>query len=283
MPPAAASSIQIARQSRSNLAFALVCLPRERKRDMITFYAFCRMVDDIADDENLTVDERKQRLEQWSKAVLAGDGWRHPVLAETLPLAAKYSFDTTLLAEIIDGVSSDLTRNRYESIDELLGYCYKVASVVGLVSIKIFGHQNSACRDYAIHLGYALQLTNILRDVGQDARELGRIYLPLEDLRQFGLGESDILESRYDERFVALMEFEYQRARHFYDLAAAELPAEDRQSMIAAEMMGQVYREILEKLRRHRFRVFDRRLRLNPIRKGLILGGYLLKRILRIV
>lgn len=283
MPAAPASTIHIARQSRSNLAFALACLPAERKRDMISFYAFCRVVDDLADQESLSVNERGQRLSVWRRAVVDGDGSCHPILAEVLPLAAKYGFSTALLAEIIDGVSNDLTRNRYETFDDLLGYCYKVASAVGLVSIEIFGHKNPRCRDYAINLGYALQLTNILRDVGQDARDFGRIYLPLEDLRRFGMTANDVLEGTYDDRFVALMEFEYERTRHYYDMAAAQLPDEDRQAMVAAEMMGQIYREILEKIRARHFQVFDQRLRLSAIRKGVILGGYLLKGFLRMV
>ncbi len=156
-------------------------------------------------------------------------------------------------------------------------YCYQVASAVGLVSIKIFGHRHPRTRDYAIHLGYALQITNILRDVGQDARDTGRIYLPLEDLREFGVSESQILEGRYDDHFRALMRKQYDRARDFYQQAAAELPAEDRQTMVAAEMMAQIYSEILEKIRRQDFHVFEKRIGLSNVRKGLILAAYLLR------
>lgn len=268
------SSQEITRRSRSNLAFALACLPAKRRRDMVSFYAFCRVVDDIADDPALPVAEREQTLRRWHEAALRGDGAPAPILAETLALSAEYGFPTALLGEIIEGVSSDLTRQRHETFASLLTYCYKVASAVGLVSIEIFGHKNPACRDYAINLGYALQLTNILRDVGQDARDTGRIYLPLEDLRRFGVTEEEILAGRSSERFLALMDFEAARAEEYYRLAAAQLPAEDRHSMIAARMMGQIYHEILEKLRRERFPVLARRVRLHPLRKGWILLWY---------
>ena len=268
------SSQEITRRSRSNLAFALACLPAKRRRDMVSFYAFCRVVDDIADDPGLPPAERERTLRQWHDAVLRGDGSPAPILAETLALSREHGFSPALLGEIIEGVSSDLACQRRETFASLLGYCYKVASAVGLVSIEIFGHKNPACRDYAVNLGYALQLTNILRDVGQDARETGRIYLPLEDLRRFGVTEEEILSGQSSERFLALMAFQAERAEGYYRLAASQLPDEDRHSMIAARMMGQVYQEILDKLRRERFPVFERRVRLSALRKGWILLSY---------
>ena len=281
MPATATTgSRQIARKSRSNLAFALACLPAERKRDMISFYAFCRLVDDIADDPSVAVAARREELGRWKRAILAGDGSLHPVLAEVTPLPGKYRFSPNLLTEIIDGVASDLDTDRYETMNALLAYCYKVASVVGLVSIEIFGYKNPACKDYAVNLGYALQLTNILRDVGQDARDTGRIYLPLEEMRKHGVTEQQVLEGRQDERFTALMRNIYEQARGYYDLAADQLPKEDAGSMIAARMMGQIYGEILEKVRGSGFRVLDQRVRLHPLRKGIILGGYLLRGLL---
>ena len=274
------SSQEITRRSRSNLAFALACLPAKRRRDMVSFYAFCRVVDDIADDPGKPAAEREQTLRTWHEAVLRGDGSPAPILAETLALAQEYSFPRTLLGEIIEGVSSDLTHRRYETFPELLAYCYKVASAVGLVSIEIFGHRDPGCREYAIQLGYALQLTNILRDVGQDARDTGRIYLPLEDLRRFGVTEEAILAGQSDERFLALMDFEAARAEDYYKQAAAQLPAVDRRSMIAARMMGQIYHEILDKLRRERFPVFAKRVRLHPLRKAWILASHIARGLL---
>jgi phytoene synthase len=177
------SSAEITKRARSNLAFALLALPAERRRDMVSFYAFCRVVDDIADEETHPIAERKTQLQAWKNTILHGAPSPDPLLDEVLALAPKYHFDPALLAELIDGVASDLGRSRFETFEELLHYCYQVASVVGLVSICIFGHSHPDTQKYALHLGYALQLTNILRDVGQDARDTGRIYLPLEDLR----------------------------------------------------------------------------------------------------
>lgn len=277
------TAAEITQRARSNLAFALLSLPAERRRDMVSFYAFCRVADDIADNDALPVAERQKQLQLWREAIASDRPGLDPLLDEAVALAPKYDFDRALLVEIIDGVASDLGRSRFETYDELLKYCYQVASAVGLVSIRIFGHRHPVTRDYAIHLGYALQLTNILRDVGQDARENGRIYLPLEDLREFGVTERQILEQRHDRRFRALMEKQYERAKGFYQQAEDELPAEDRQAMVAAEMMAQIYFEILEKLKRRDFQVFGRRLGLHPLRKGLILAAYLLRVLIRAV
>ncbi len=275
MTGSASSSLQIARKARSNLAFALSCLPAERKRDMISFYAFCRIVDDIADEATVSEDAKEKELAQWKHAVLQAQLTGHPVLDEVVVLPAKYGFPRAWLAEIIDGVESDLSKLRYETFEELLGYCYKVASVVGLVSAEIFGHQKPITRDYAIQLGYALQMTNIIRDVGQDAREMGRIYLPLEDLRAFEVTETEILEGRHNQRFVRLMEFQWQRALEFYRKAEQLLPPEDRESMQAAEMMGHVYFKILIKLKKLNFPVFEQRVRLHSTQKAGILLSYL--------
>lgn len=268
------SSAEIAKRAKSNLALALGCLPEERRRDMISFYAFCRVVDDIADSTTLSEEEKEKELAHWRRCVSEGEAPGHPVLDEVVPLARKYGFPRAWMAEIVDGVASDIVHVRYETYVELLGYCYKVASVVGLVSAEIFGATQPQSREYAVQLGYALQLTNIIRDVGQDARETGRIYLPLEDLKRFGVTEAEIMEGRHNQRFVQLMDFQYQRARAMYDDAARLLPAADRDALLPARMMGQVYFEILEKLHRERYPVFEKRCRLHPLRKVWILLSY---------
>ncbi len=275
MSDPASTPAEIARKAKSNLALALACLPAARRRDMTTFYAFCRVVDDLADDPGAAPAERAVRLDGWRRAVMDGCGEGDPVLTETVLLPERYGFPREWLVEIIDGVASDLGRVRYATYEELLGYCYKVASVVGLVSAEIFGCTQPASRDYAVQLGYALQLTNILRDVGQDARESGRIYLPLEDLQRFGVSEQEVLEGRPGPGFVALMDFEYERARELFEAAEAVLPATDRAALLPARMMAQVYREILEKLHRQRYRVFLERCRLHPLRKAWILLTHL--------
>lgn len=275
-----ATSHDIARKSRSNLAIALSCLPGERKRDMISFYAFCRLLDDIADDPNTPIQERREEMDRWRQAILNQDRTTHPVLTETLDLSLKYHIDRSLFIEILDGMASDLEADRFETWDELLAYCYKVASAVGLVSIEIFGYQNPGCREYAINLGYALQLTNILRDVGQDARDTGRIYLSRDILAAHQVSEEQILSGRYDDHFLGLMQDVHDRALAYFEKADSVLPPEDRSSMIAAEMMARVYGEILQKVKSHGFRVFDERVSLHPLKKVWILSQFLVRRLL---
>jgi len=271
------STEQIVRRAKSNLAFALACLPKERRRDMISFYAFCRVADDIADATDVSEEEKDKELTRWKQCVEEGRPPGHLVLDEVLLLPQKYGFPRAWLVEIIDGVASDITKTRYQTFEELLAYCYKVASVVGLVSIEIFGHTNPATRDYAINLGYALQFTNIIRDVGQDARDTGRIYLPQSELKKFGVLESEILDARPSERFTKLMDFQYRRARDYYDAAQKALPPEDRKNMVASEIMAAIYSRILEKLRNERYPVFQKRCRLSNVHKVWILGSHLLK------
>lgn len=271
------SSEQITRKAKSNLAFALGCLPKERKRDMITFYAFCRVVDDIADDLGRSEEEKERELSHWKRCVLENTPPGIAVLDESLDLPKKYGFPRAWMAEIIDGVASDITKLRYDTWEELQAYCYKVASVVGLVSIEIFGHEKPETRDYAINLGYALQLTNIIRDVGQDARENGRIYLPLEDLNQFKVSESDLIGGIPSDRLNKLLDFEYRRARSYYLAAQKALPPQDRPSMVASEIMSEIYSTILEKLKRKRYPIFAERVRLPAPQKAWILGKHLLR------
>lgn len=279
-PSSAATSHEIARKSRSNLAIALSCLPGERKRDMISFYAFCRLLDDIADDPDVPIETRRAEMNRWRQAILDQDRSTHPVLTEALDLSRKYEFERSLLIEILDGMASDLEGDRFETWEELLAYCYKVASAVGLVSIEIFGYQNPRCREYAVNLGYALQLTNILRDVGQDARDTGRIYLSRDLMAAHGITEEQILSEHSNEHLHGLLKEVHDRARAYFEKAESILPAEDRPSMIAAEMMAQVYGEILEKLRSRGFRVFDERVSLHPLKKVLILTLFLARRFL---
>lgn len=276
------ASRQIARRSKSNLAFALSTLSRTRKKDMMTFYAFCRVIDDIADEPGETVEERRRALDIWRNGLMHGFEKPDELQAEVSELPKRYAIAPSMLIEIIDGVSCDFTQSRYETYESLLAYCYKVASAVGLVSIEIFGYKNVACKDYAIALGYALQLTNIIRDVAEDAHN-NRIYLPLEDLKQFHVTEEQIIRSEYTLNFESLMQFQYGRAKEFYQKAEQLLPAEDRHDMLAAEMMAQVYGEILEKIHAKRFQVFGKRIGLTKLRKFLILGAYTIRGLLRAV
>src|SRR5712691_4509208 len=257
----------ITRQSKSNLALAFISLGRERKRDINIFYAFCRVVDDIADSSKLNIAEKRPRLAAWREMLRSAIPGEPALAHEVRCLIDKYSLSIEMLEEIIAGVEMDLSITRYATFEELRLYCYRVASAVGLVSIEIFGYGNAACKDYAIQLGLALQMTNIIRDVGKDLRA-GRVYLPQEDLARFHYAETQLLDRQYNEQFVQLMEFEAKRAREFFAQAAALLPREDRRSMVAAEIMASVYRGLLRRMERDRFRVFEKEYRLSKLEKA---------------
>jgi phytoene synthase len=181
-----------------------------------------------------------------------------------------------MLEEIIAGVEMDLSISRYATFEELRVYCYRVASAVGLVSIEIFGYRNPQCREYAVELGLALQTTNIIRDVGKDLLS-DRIYLPQDELAQFGYSEAALFAHQHDERFIGLMKSQATRSHAFYAKAAALLPPEDRRSMVAAEIMAAVYRDLLGRLERDRFRVFEKEYRLNRLQKA----GHVARQLLR--
>jgi phytoene synthase len=247
----------ITRKSASNLALAFVLLPKEKRDGMSALYAFCREVDDVADEEVVPVEERRRQLAQWREDIaLACQGGdpRFAVNRELMPVIARHGLSYELFNELIQGVEMDLDIQRYATHADLEKYCYRVASVVGLLSIEIFGYKNPACRQYADALGKALQLTNILRDVGVDAQR-GRIYIPQQELERFKVTEEEILRHEYSDRFARLACSMAEQARQFYQLARQILPPEDRKSMVAAELMGAVYWRLLRKLEVSHYRV----------------------------
>ena len=266
----------ITRQSKSNLALAFISLGRERKLDITVFYAFCRVIDDIADSSELNVVEKRVRLAKWRQMLHATTHDEPPLARDVRRLIAKYSLPTDMLEEIIAGVEMDLSTLRYPTFEELRIYCYRVASAVGLVSIEIFGYRNAGCKQYAIELGLALQMTNIIRDVGKDLQD-GRIYLPQEDLARFGYSETGLQARQYNERFLRLMEFEAARAREFFSRAAAALPPEDRRAMAPAEIMASIYRGVLRQIELDKFRVFGKEYRLSKLEKAGRIATQLLK------
>ena len=271
------NAAKITRQSKSNLALAFISLGRERRRDITIFYAFCRVIDDIADSKILAVEEKRRRLTAWRESLRASTADESALASDIRALIDKYSLRPEMLEEIIEGVEMDLSITRYATFEDLRVYCYRVASAVGLVSIEIFGYRNPACQEYAIQLGLALQMTNIIRDVGKDLRD-GRIYLPEEDLARFSYSEAELKGRQYNDRFVRLMEFEAKRAREFFSRAAALLPREDRPSMVAAEIMGSVYRALLRRMEKDKFRVFEKEYRLGKLEKIWRIVEQLLKR-----
>ena len=263
-------SDSITKKSASNLAMAFVLLPRERAEAMSKFYAFCRQVDDIADEDSKPVGERKRELDLWRhelKQSFVGQKSSLPVIQELQPVLRRYQLSVCHFEEILDGVEMDLMTLRYPTFEALDHYCYHVASAVGLVSIEIFGYSQPACRDYAIHLGKALQITNILRDVRSDA-ERGRIYIPGELMREHGVDEAQIFGNRFDSEFQALASALCDQAQKHFREAVRLLPIQDRQAMIAAELMGAVYWALLRKIKRLNFNVLgDRRIRLSKLHK----------------
>jgi 15-cis-phytoene synthase len=264
----------ITRKSASNLALAFVLLPKAKRDGMSALYAFCREVDDVADDESRPVPERREQLAAWRADVRRACGTETPqftVNRELQPIIRQYHLPFEHFDALLQGVEMDLDIKRYEDYEQLELYCYRVASVVGLLSIEVFGYQAPACRDYAIALGKALQLTNILRDVRSDAQR-GRIYLPLSELARFRVSPEEVLRLEYSTRFEGLANSVAERARHFYQRAREILPAADRRSMVAAELMGSVYWRLLLKLERRRFNVFGPELtRLNKGQKTLLI------------
>jgi len=264
----------ITSKSASNLALAFVVLPRAKRDAMSALYAFCREVDDVADEESAPVETRRARLAEWRediKRACENQTPQFPVNQELQPVVQKFSLPFELFDTLIKGCEMDLDIQRYDDFEQLELYCYRVASVVGLLSIEIFGHKNPATRDYAVHLGKALQLTNILRDVSTDA-ERGRIYLPLSELKIFNVLPDEILRQEYSGRFAQLAASVAGRAKNFYRLARETLPAEDQRSMAAAELMGSVYWRLLKKLESKKFNVFcPRPTRINNGHKILLI------------
>jgi phytoene synthase len=262
---------QITRRSRSSFYYAFILLPPERRRALHAVYAFCRFIDDIADDESIR--EPAMLLRRWREEldrVYTGVPTR--ALSRALADSARrFSIPRNLFEEIIAGVEMDLSRKRYQTYEELRPYCYRVASALGLICIEIFGYRNPSARLYAENLGLALQLTNILRDVREDA-ERGRIYLPLEDLERFGVSEDEILGGVYSPNFVRLMDFEAKRAQGLYAAAQSALAPEDRSTMLTAEAMRLIYGALLERIIKSNYRVLDRRHSLSAPHKLYLVG-----------
>lgn len=262
---------EITRRSSSNFYYAFMLLAPERRQALYAVYAFCRFVDDIADDA--AVREPALMLARWREEldrVYGGEPTR-PVSRALADAVRRFTIPREYFEEVIAGVEMDLTRKRYRTFDELRLYCYRVASAVGLICIEVFGYTNPAARVYAEKLGIAFQLTNILRDVSEDALR-GRIYLPLEDLEKMGVSEEEILNRVYSSNFVRLMEFEANRARNFYREAEAAMPPEDRSTLRTAEAMRMIYGALLARIVSSNYRVLDRRLSLSAPRKLYLVG-----------
>ena len=267
---------QITRRAKSNLAFALNILPKERRDDMVVFYAFCRSMDDLADSPGIPLEQRRAGLLAWKTGLLDGFAAPDDFQQELLALRERHHLPNPLLVAIIDGCLMDLQPQRFQTWDNLSDYIWKVACAVGLVSIRLFGCSDPASERYAISLGQALQLTNILRDIAEDLANGSRIYLPLADLARFDYTEADLLARVYDARFLALMAHEAERADGLFREAAACLPAADRAALLPARIMGEIYQVLLRQMQAGAFRVFAKRYSVSKVRKLAILSKQLL-------
>ena len=258
---------QKAASSGSSFYYSFLFLPPERRRAITALYAFCREVDDVV-DEGMDPQVAATKLVWWRNEVqnlFAGKA-QHPVTRALEPFREQFGLSAGRLNEIIDGMEMDLHQSRYLDWKGLEGYCYRVASVVGLLAAGIFGYRDERTLDYAKNLGIAFQLTNIIRDVGEDARK-NRVYLPVEDLQRFGVPAADILQARETPAFRSLMAFEAERARGFYTRAMCSLPADDRRAQRPGLIMAAIYRTLLDEIERGGFQVLKQRTSLTPLRK----------------
>ncbi len=253
---------QITKASKSNFYYSFLFLPKRQREALYSVYAFCRSIDDVV-DRNTSVPKAMEKLKEWRQHIdRCYTGFiDHPVLIPLAKTIHEYHLPIEYFEELINGMEMDLHKNRYATFEELRPYCYRVASVVGLICIEIFGYTEPVVCEHAIHQGIAFQLTNILRDIKSDAAR-GRIYLPQEDLKRFGYSEEELLASTYNPAFVELMRFECQRARDYYQKARELLPRQDRHSMVASEIMEGIYHRILLKIEGSGYNVFEKKISL---------------------
>jgi 15-cis-phytoene synthase len=264
-PPTAKNALTAA--SGSSFYYAFLFLPRERRQAIGAFYAFCRAVDDVVDEVS-DPQVAHSKLNWWSQEVqrsFEGQA-QHPITQALQPHITRFGLESAPLQAVIDGCRMDLTQNRYLDYPALAQYCHQVASVVGEVAAKIFGQTDAQTTAYAHQLGLALQLTNIIRDVGEDAQR-GRIYLPVNELQRFDVKAQDILQQRDSTAFQSLMLFQAERAHGLYDQALALLPAVDRRAQKPGLMMAKIYRALLSEIERDGFSVLNQRVSLTPLRK----------------
>ena len=247
----------------TNFYYSFVFLPAEKRRAIEAVYAFARRGDDITDG-HLTKEPATAEIARYRAALddcYAGqaDTPELQALAESI---AMFKIPRQPFEDLILGLEMDLNGTRCKTFEELALYCYRVASTIGLIAIEIFGYRHPSARDYAVNLGMALQLVNILRDLESDGRR-GRLYLPGEDLERFGVRPAEIFEGRYSDPFIELMQFECDRARRYFGLARQSLAPEDRRSMVAAEIMAAIYWRLLKRIQQRRYNVFGERVRLS--------------------
>jgi 15-cis-phytoene synthase len=265
---------EIAKQSKSSFYYAFNLLPPEKRDAMNTVYAFCRQTDDIVDEGAEPDEIRYEKLRKWRielERSFDGDS-AYSLLNKLAKTIRQFNIPIDPFFDLLKGMEMDLQNKRYVSFEDLNLYCYRVASTIGLMCIEIFGYKHKTAKDFAVNLGIALQLTNILRDIKKDSQR-GRIYLPQEDLIKFGCDEKEILQGVYSPQFRSLMEYEAERAKYFFDKANEALNPDDKPAMFAARAMQHIYFKLLEKIIGAGYNVFDNNIKVTKLEKiGISVG-----------
>jgi 15-cis-phytoene synthase len=251
----------------SNFYYSFLFLPASKRKAITNVYRFARVLDDIVDND-LTGRDPEAELQYWRDEVeYCYLGQAETSIGEELMMTIdEFDIPKQPFMDLIEGMEMDLKWSRYQTFADLREYCYRAASAVGLICIEIFGYDSPGTREYAVNLGLALQLTNILRDLQEDAAR-GRIYIPIEDLERFGYSEQDLKASVYNRPFVDLMKYQHKRARYYFERAAATLPVQDKPSMVAAEIMGAIYKELLDKIQDSQFDVYRNRITVSKVQR----------------
>lgn len=257
--------------TRSNFYYAFLFLPAKKRKALITIYKFCRITDDIVDFENPGKEAKVKLLTYWQSEFEKSLNSKSEleILNKVSRVIKEFKIPIEHFRELIKGVEMDLNSKRFSTFEELYKYCYRVASTVGLMSIEIFGYKNETTRDYAVNLGVAMQLTNILRDLKDDSK-VGRFYLPQEDLIKYNYTEQELLNETYNDNFIRMMDFEASRAEKYYEAADRFLQTSDRKNLFSARAMQYIYMRLLKKMRNEKFNVFKGRIHLSRIQKIMI-------------
>jgi|WetSurMetagenome_2_1015567.scaffolds.fasta_scaffold05485_3 15-cis-phytoene synthase len=272
------SASKIVKKSKTNFMYSTIFLSKEKQEALQTIYSFCRHSDDIVDDEHSNLNEKKIQLENWKNDFLKSleNVSRLKILNDLKEVIDTFKINPQIFLDLIKGMEMDLEKSRYQTFEELKQYCYYAASTVGLMTIEVFGYKDKAIKEYAINLGIALQLTNILRDIKKDVQK-GRIYLPFDDIEKFNYSEREITESIYNENFIRLMKYECERARLFYKKANSYLVRSEKGRMLSARIMEHIYYRLLKKIEKRKYNVFDNYIRISKPKKLFLAYGVFLK------
>lgn len=265
---------EISKKSKSSFYYAFNLLPAEQRDAMNTVYAFCRETDDIVDEGTVADDLKFEKLRKWRielEKSLNGHS-EYPLINKLSKTIQNFNIPLEPFFDLLKGMEMDLQQKRYVTFNDLQTYCYRVASTVGLMCIEIFGYRHPSAKDFAVNLGIALQLTNILRDIKKDA-EKGRIYLPKEDLEKFDYNESDIFNNTYNENFQKMMKYQVERATEYFNTATDCLNREDKKAMFAARAMQHIYYRMLNKIVDADYDVYNNKIKISTAKKvGISLG-----------